>query len=225
MAVTKRFKDTQPSIVDGADGPVSGEQPSPRLPQEPSSGDEGITAATRVWERARKSTLKSNQYSTEEPARAESPVMVPRQPAAATRLGRRGTLRSAGARRPGRLAAVALLLVCVGGIAGAAHFWSYKARLAAARPALADLAEAAGAPAPGRASQLHLRVSVLPARASSWLDGQLLAEAGDVDRVIETPCRDGGHDLRVEAAGHRGVVKRIPCDGAVILDIALEPTR
>jgi hypothetical protein len=42
-----------------------------------------------------------------------------------------------------------------------------------------------------------------------------------VHRVIEVPCPDGGHDLRVEADGHLDVVKRIPCSGAVILDVAL----
>ena len=67
--------------------------------------------------------------------------------------------------------------------------------------------------------KLWLNIDVQPSTARVQIDGKPMAKTKDVE--LELPCPKGFHELRVEADDHEPTVKRIPCEGRVVMDLSL----
>jgi hypothetical protein len=133
------------------------------------------------------------------------------------------TLPSVGSRtrRPGWIWLA--VVVCLGG--GGVVAWRMSNSRARPRPPSAVPSAASTAPQTPSAEtpsvmKLSLDVTIEPTGARVWLDGRPLEKTKGLE--LELPCPNGFHELRVEAKNHQTLTKRIPCDGRVVMDLALE---
>jgi hypothetical protein len=82
---------------------------------------------------------------------------------------------------------------------------------------------AAPAPAPlERVEQVALRISVLPASAQLFLDGQPLPSN---PYSVSLAKSDEHHTIRAEASGYRTIKREISYDEDAIVELSLEPVR
>lgn len=134
----------------------------------------------------------------------------------------RSTLRSADApRRRSRWLGWVVVLACLAAgavVLGRAQLLGNKAPAPAASP-VSQSAPPETSSKDARSSKLWLEVHVQPEDARVELDGTMI----DADKPLELElaCPNGSHQLRIEARDHEAMVKRIPCSGRVVVDLAL----
>lgn len=133
------------------------------------------------------------------------------------------TLRSIGAPRKRSRWFWPAVIACLGG-GGLIAWRTLQSRKPAppqtAAPSVTQTVTASASAEAPPLLQLSLDVHVETAGARVQIDGKPLDKTEGVE--IELPCPRGFHELRVEAPDRRPVVKRIPCEGRVVMDLSLD---
>jgi hypothetical protein len=206
---------------------MTAEDPSvpPSEDDESDAADKDVTLTSPTVAVAWKSAITDDEPTTHDTTtrrHALKPIddkgAAPHPP---PRAARHRTLPSAGVRKKRSNTSLVLILAC---IAGGLMVWVALRTADTDTPAPPPSSGPPGkAPEPTAQSQpmpkLFLDVHIEPRGALASIDGTRMDKTEGLE--LEMPCPKGYRELRVEAKNHEPVIKRIPCEGRVLMDVTL----